>query len=637
MRNWCVVLALSLPLAVPLAAQQRSDGSDTAAKSTAGAAEKSAAPVAKETTVAPTVRNVFALPAAPRPKGFPAAGASSTDEAPGRLLPRFELGGGYSYVNFNPGDPFDRFNSHGGTGSFVVNASRWFGLVAEIGSYNFNSRDISGAGGVFTTYLFGPRFNLRKFDYFVPFGEALIGGSSAGMALVGNQKQNSFASAIGGGVDMVIRKNFAWRVVQIDYLVTNFSGTALGGNDRQDSLRLGTGLYYRWGLPKAAPPPPVNHPPVASCSANPASVFQGSGDTVAVHVTASSPDNNPLSYSYTASGGTVEGTGPDARWNSAGAAVGSYTVTAKVDDGKGGTVSCAADIRVEEKPHHPPVISCAANPSSIVQGQQASIVSTASSPDNLPLTYSYNASGGQVTGSGAQAQFDSKGAQPGTYTVNCLVTDDRGDKADASTTVEVKEPPQVKQLEVKLALHSIYFPTNLPTKAKPDGGLLPSQQDTLTTLASDFKQYLTYKPGTKLILSGHADVRGTKEYNQALSERRVARTKSYLVEQGVPADSVETRALGEEENMTSEQVKKLIQEDPQLTPAERQKLIKNLLTVRLANNRRVDVTLSTTGEQSVRQFPFNAKDALSLMSRGAGTAKTAPKAGTKPPAPKKTP
>lgn len=631
MRNRCVILACSLFLALPLAAQQKSDGDD--------ASGKVVTPSAKETGVAPVARNVFALPAAPRPKPLPAAGKSSNDEAPGRLVPRYEIAGGYSFVRFIPGEPFDAFNSHGGTGSFAYNASQWFGLTGELGTYNF-TRPGTATSGIFTTYLFGPRFNLRKFNYFVPFGEALIGGSSGGVALVGNQKQNSFASALGGGVDVVITKNLAWRFAQIDYLVTNFTGTAVGANARQNSLRMGTGLVYRWGLPKAAPPPPVNHPPVASCSANPASVFQGSGDTAAVHVTASSPDNNPLTYSYTATGGTVEGTGPDARWNSAGVAAGTYTVTAKVDDGKGGTVSCAADIKVEEKPHHPPTISCAANPSSIIQGQQAAIVSTASSPDNLPLTYSYTASGGQVTGNGAQAQFDSKGAEPGTYTVKCLVTDNRGDNADSSTTVEVKEPPQVKQLEVKLALHSVYFPTNLPTKAKPDGGLLPSQEDTLNTLASDFKQYLTYKPGTKLILSGHTDVRGTKEYNQALSERRVARTKSYLVKQGVPADNLETRALGEEENMTSEQVKKLIQDDPQLTPAERQKLIKNLLTVRLANNRRVDVTLTTTGQQSVRQFPFNAKDALSLMSRGTGTAKAgakpAPKGAAKP-APKKTP
>jgi len=53
----------------------------------------------------------------------------------------------------------------------------------------------------------------------------------------------------------------------------------------------------------------------------------------------------------------------------------------------------------------------------------------------------------------------------------------------------------------------------------------------------------------------------------------------------------------------------------------------------LAQNRRVDVTLSTTGQTSVRQFPFNAEDALNLINpRGApGTrkapAKVAPKTG----------
>ena len=53
--------------------------------------------------------------------------------------------------------------------------------------------------------------------------------------------------------------------------------------------------------------------PVAACSANPTSVFAGSGDTVAIHVNASDPDNDPLTYSYTATGGSVDGSGPDAR------------------------------------------------------------------------------------------------------------------------------------------------------------------------------------------------------------------------------------------------------------------------------------------------------------------------------------
>ena len=86
--------------------------------------------------------------------------------------------------------------------------------------------------------------------------------------------------------------------------------------------------------------------------------------------------------------------------------------------------------------------------------------------------------------------------------------------------------------------------------------------------------------------------------------------------------------------MTAEEVRKLIEADPDLSPAEKQKILKNLLTVRMANNRRVDVTLSTTGEQSARRFPFSAKDALTLLSRGGGET---PKKKTTAPAPAKKP
>jgi outer membrane protein OmpA-like peptidoglycan-associated protein len=632
MRNWCAAVAVSALLALPVCAQQNGDG--------AGAAAATAEKIPAKTNgadITPASRNLFALPESPRPKPFPAGANSNEDTPPGKIVPKFEIAGMFDYINFSPGTSFPSFNTYGGSGSFTWNPSRWLGLTEELGGGSFG-RTIPNVGdshGGLTTFLLGPRLNLRKFDYFVPFAEFLLGGAHAGPAVTGDNGQTAFALAAGGGVDIAITKNIAWRFAEIDYLMTNFSGSFLGGNARQDNLRLGTGIVLRFGLPHEAPPAPVNHPPVAACTASPTSVFAGSADTVAVHVNASDPDNDPLTYSYTATGGVVDGSGPDARWNFAGAAPGNYTVTAQVNDGKGGTASCATDIKVEERPNRPPTATLSVERSPILPGEHTGITCTGSDPDNDPLTYSYSASGGQVSGTGSNASFDATGLQPGTYTVKCTVNDGRGGTADASGNVEVREPPQVHQLELKLALHSIYFPTAQPTVAKPTGGLMASQAVTLDTLAADFKQYLTYKPDAHLILGGHADIRGGKEYNQLLSERRVEKTKSYLIEKGVPADHIDTKAYGVEQNMTDDEVKKLLEDDPDLTPAEKQRFLKNLLTVRLANNRRVDVTLSTTGEQSVRRFPFNAKDALTLLSRQGGEKGAAAKApAAKKPAPK---
>ena len=634
MRNWCAAVAVSALLSLPVCAQQTPQNGDGAG-ATAAAAEKSPAKVTAG-DITPASRNLFALPEAPRPKPLPADTKSSDDKAPGQLLPRYEIAGMFDYVNFNPGGGFNSFNNFGGSGSFTWNPSRWIGLTEELGglSYNRNVNGTSVHGGI-TTFLFGPRLNLRKFDYFVPFAEFLLGGAHAGTPMTGTSAQSAFALAAGGGVDVVLTKNIVWRFAEIDYLMTNFTGSSVGGTGRQDNLRLGTGIVLRFGLPHEAPPAPVNHPPVAACTASPTSVFAGSSDTVAIHVDASDPDNDPLTYSYTATGGSVDGSGPDARWNAGNATPGGYTVTVAVSDGKGGTASCAADIKVEPRPNRPPTASLSVERSPILPGEHTGITCTGTDPDGDPLKYSYSASGGQITGTDSNATFDATGLAAGTYTVKCTVDDGRGGTAEASGSVEVKEPPQVHQLEVKLALHSIYFPTAQPTVAKPNGGLMSSQAVTLDTLAADFQQYLTYRPNAHLILGGHADIRGGKEYNQLLSERRVEKTKSYLIEKGVPADHIDTKAYGVEQNLSDEEVKKLLEDDPDLTPAEKAKFMKNLLTVRLANNRRVDVTLSTTGEQSVRRFPFNAQDALTLLSReGGDRGAAAKKPAAKKPAPK---
>jgi len=62
-------------------------------------------------------------------------------------------------------------------------------------------------------------------------------------------------------------------------------------------------------------------------------------------------------------------------------------------------------------------------------------------------------------------------------------------------------------------------------------------------------------------------------------------------------------------------VKDLVAQNPDLSDAERAKVLRDLTVIVLAQNRRVDVTLSTTGQQSVRLYPFNAADSMTLLDK----------------------
>jgi outer membrane protein OmpA-like peptidoglycan-associated protein len=609
------------------------------------------------------------------PSLFPAAPAPQTKKSNsfwtsrGENTPAMEVFAGYQYSLLNPVGP--NFNANGGTASILGNITSWLGLKAD-----FSGSKVSGlpAGSAsYYTIMLGPQFSKRdeKTTVFVHalggfahlsadipvaavpvptptptptptpvvgavmvpknFQPALIAAPATANVLEVTAHENAMAVAFGGGFDVKMSKLFAWRVLQADYLLTKFND---GRHNRQNNFRAATGLVLRFG--EGAPPPPPNHPPVVTVAPNPSKVFAGSGDNIVVQATASDPDNDPLTYSWTSSGGKIDGTGSEVRWNSADTAVGAYTITARVDDGRGGTASASTTVQVEPRPNRPPTISCAANPARVEAGQRANITATASDPDNDPLTYSYAPSGGKITGTGTNVQFDSTGLAPGTYTVICRTDDGRGGTAESTVDVNVQKPAEQVQLETKLSLHSIYFPTAQPTVANPNSGLLASQQRTLVVLAGDYKKYLTYKPDAHLILQGHADPRGGTEYNKLLSERRVERTKSFLVEQGVPAGNIETQGLGEEQPMSTDQVKDAINQEQGLTPAQKKQLEKNAKVLALAQNRRVDVTLSTTGQTSTRTYPFNAEDALNLINpKSVGASAKKPAAGkTKTPAPK---
>ena len=58
--------------------------------------------------------------------------------------------------------------------------------------------------------------------------------------------------------------------------------------------------------------------------------------------------------------------------------------------------------------------------------------------------------------------------------------------------------------------------------------------------------FLAQNPGARIVLEGHADERGTREYNMALGERRGNSVSRYLVVQGVSVDAIEVVSFGEE-------------------------------------------------------------------------------------------
>ncbi|HLF87186.1 MAG TPA: OmpA family protein [Nitrospiria bacterium] len=65
------------------------------------------------------------------------------------------------------------------------------------------------------------------------------------------------------------------------------------------------------------------------------------------------------------------------------------------------------------------------------------------------------------------------------------------------------------------------------------------------TLEQDAK-YLILNPGLKVLIEGHADERGTNEYNLALGERRAKSTRKFLVDMGVGPERITILSYGEE-------------------------------------------------------------------------------------------
>jgi OOP family OmpA-OmpF porin len=106
-------------------------------------------------------------------------------------------------------------------------------------------------------------------------------------------------------------------------------------------------------------------------------------------------------------------------------------------------------------------------------------------------------------------------------------------ETDSAAVAEAEPAEEITPLPENLIVHFAFDRSDF----KP--------VEEIARFLTECKTYLEKEPGTMLDITGHADATGTEPYNQALGMRRAESIKSYFVEEGIPAERIETSSQGE--------------------------------------------------------------------------------------------
>jgi len=461
--------------------------------------------------------------------------------------PTVELFAGYSYLRAMPelaeGNRLVYLN--GGSTSIAFNLNRHLGLVGDFGGFNNTRLLLTGAGenpsvnaqivsGSVYSFLAGPRLSFRDHGRLTPFVQVLFGGMHASDATLSGctgtctllPAENSLAITAGGGLDFRVRRHWAIRLIQAEYLMTRFEDHSTGDIASQNDMRLSSGIVFRFGG-NTTPPMPPPSPLAYSCSVNPTAVFPG--ETIAISGTAVylNAARTPV-YTWATDGGTVSAVASNGSIDTKNLAEGAYTLKGHVSEGDkpSENADCAASFAV--KAYEPPTVGCSANPSTVLPGDPSTITATGVSPQNLPLTYSYASTSGTVTGTGTTATLSTVGAAVGTVAVTCSVADDKGQTASATTSVMVMAPLAAPKPQVS-ELCSVHFDRD-PRR--------PSRVDNeAKACLDDIALNLQRNSDAKLALEGN--VSSAEKGGNKLAAERAVHTKAYLVgEKGIDSSRI---------------------------------------------------------------------------------------------------
>jgi peptidoglycan-associated lipoprotein len=198
------------------------------------------------------------------------------------------------------------------------------------------------------------------------------------------------------------------------------------------------------------------------------------------------------------------------------------------------------------KPERPVIASFEAEPSTIERGQSATLRWRVSGETtNVSI----------APGIGTVAADGNRQVFPGNTTTYTLTATGPGGTATMTASVTVTSPPPPpKRVEptkrsaldiINQDLQDALFDYDMSSIREDARAVLSRNADVLKGLFTDH-------PNVTVVIEGHADERGSAEYNLGLADRRATTTKEFLVQLGVPANRLTTVSFGKERPQCTE-------------------------------------------------------------------------------------
>jgi hypothetical protein len=557
--------------------------------------------------------------------------------------PRAEVFGDYTYMQFNPTITGLQSRAlNGGGGGFQFNIGNYFGLKGEFQGYGSTQwtqnvvSPIPTPNGIIPigtyktnanmfTYLFGPviRFPVKRAT---PFAEVLFGGSNTnlygnlsnviiegGGTINKSATQHPFTMALGGGIDLNANKHVAFRLAELDYVLTRYTNPITNTNN-QNNFRYVGGIVFRFGGEKAPPPPPPA-PRTKSCPGGttvpidqecpkrdlglglrPDKTDVCPGGTIRVTPAAAAiPDGATLNWTVN---GEQTSQAQTLEFGTTGRSAGSYRIGLKVS--APGYNDASAETSVTVQGHTPPTGTVQASPSEIWAGEKSTLSAnfTAGQCGGTLSPAQFAASEGTISGNqfdSSSVQFDpsSTSEQRKTVTIAANVSDGTA-SGTANTSVVVKK----KATATAKRLPDIIFPAG---NARVNNCGKRVLLETLKTMTSG-------DPTAKVVFVGHE---GKGEAKKSGLDQKRALNAAAVISAGkgicssFPASQIDVSAVGTEDNGVDYQPNFCGASAGQERPGQAVK------ESEASKARRVEVWFVPTGAQvpaSVR----DAKDAASL-------------------------